>query len=452
MPSDRRRRSPALRPLPAALAAAVALAAAGPAVRAGAAGQAGDAAAAERLATVRRVLSEVPLVDGHNDLPWQVRERAAGKLSGLDLAADLSGLDPALHTDLGRLREGGVGAQFWSVYVPVEMAGAEAVQATLEQIDVVTRLAARYPDTFELASTADDVERIHRAGRIASLVGVEGGHSIGGSLAVLRQLHRLGARYMTLTHWKGHEWADAATSPPRHGGLSEFGREVVREMNRLGMLVDLSHVSPETMHDALDVAEAPVVFSHSSAAAVVDFPRNVPDDVLRRLPDNGGVVMITFVPSFVSGAALAHYAGREAEKERLGAIHPGSPARVKAEIAAWDARNPAPRATLAEVADHVDHVRRVAGIDHVGLGSDFDGIRAVPEGLEDVSTYPALLAELLARGYTPEEIGKVAGANALRAMRRAEEVAARLGRERGPSEALLADYPPPPPEPDDEID
>jgi len=484
MPSTRRRASvprPPVRPaaragiLAAALALAVAAAlvaaagfgvgaqaaAAGPpgapagasGAAAGAGAQAGsDAAAAERLATVRRVLAEVPLVDGHNDLPWQVRERAAGKLAGLDLAADLTGLDPALHTDVARLRQGGVGAQFWSVYVPVEMAGAEAVQATLEQIDVVTRMASRHPDVFELATTAGEVERIHRSGRIASLVGVEGGHSIGGSLAVLRQLHRLGARYMTLTHWKGHEWADAATSPVRHGGLSEFGREVVREMNRLGMLVDLSHVSAATMHDALDVAEAPVVFSHSSAAGVVDFPRNVPDDVLRRLLDNGGVVMVTFVPSFVSAESLAHYAAREAEKERLATIHPGDRERAAAELAGWDARHPAPRATLAEVADHVDHVRRVAGIDHVGLGSDFDGISSVPVGLEDVSTYPALLAELLARGYTAEEIGKVAGANVLRAMRRAEEVAAHLQAERGPSEALLTDYPPPPPEPAEEDD
>ena len=449
----RARTAPAARPpaLPAvATVLTLVLAIPGPAAALAAQTEAG--AAAERLATVRRVLAEVPLVDGHNDLPWQVRERAAGKLSGLDLAEDLGGLDPALHTDVARLRAGGVGAQFWSVYVPVEMVGAEAVQATLEQIDVVTRLTARYPDVFELATTADDVERIHRAGRIASLVGVEGGHSIGGSLAVLRQLHRLGARYMTLTHWKGHEWADAATSPARHGGLSDFGREVVREMNRLGMLVDLSHVSAETMHDALDVAAAPVVFSHSSAAGVVDFPRNVPDDVLRRLPDNGGVVMVTFVPSFVSAEALAHYAAREAEKERLGVVHPGDLERAKAELAGWDERSPAPRATLAQVADHVDHVRRVAGIDHVGLGSDFDGISAVPEGLEDVSTYPALLAELLARGYTGEEIGKVAGANALRAMRRAEAVAARLRAERGPSEAILPDYPPPPPEPESEID
>lgn len=439
-------------PLRRSLVLVVAALALGPAVASAQPAQTADDGSAERMATVRRVLAEVPLIDGHNDFPWQVRERAAGKLAGLDLASDLTGLDPALHTDIERLRRGGVGAQFWSVYVPVEMEGADAVKATLEQIDVVTRMAARHPETFELATTADEIERIHRSGRIASLIGVEGGHSIDGSLAVLRQLHRLGARYMTLTHWKGHEWADAATSPARHGGLSDFGREVVREMNRLGMLVDLSHVSAETMHDALDVAEAPVIFSHSSAAGVLDFARNVPDEVLRRLPDNGGVVMVTFVPVFVSGEALAHYAAREAEKERLKAVHPGDLERIRGELAAWDGRNPAPRATLAQVADHVDHVRRIAGIDHVGLGSDFDGISAVPLGLEDVATYPALLAELLARGYTAEEIGKVAGRNALRALRGAEQVAARLQSERGASEAILSDYAAPPPEPESEID
>ncbi len=411
-----------------------------------------DEAAAQRLATVRRVLAEVPLVDGHNDFPWEVRERGGGKLSALDPSQDLSALDPPIHTDIARLRAGGVGGQFWSVYVPVSMAGAEAVEATLQQIDVVHRMVERYPDTFELARTADDVERIHRAGRIAALIGVEGGHSIDDSLAVLRMFHRLGAGYMTLTHWKGTDWADAATSPPRVGGLTGFGREVVREMNRLGMLVDLSHVAPATMHAALDVTAAPVIFSHSGARALVDFSRNVPDDVLARLADNGGVVMVDFVPSFGSGEVLAWSAARDGETKRLASLFPGEPERAAAGLEEWERVHPRPRATIADVADQIDHVRAVAGVDHVGLGSDFDGITSTPVGLEDVSTYPALLAELLRRGYSAEEVGKVAGGNVLRAMRAAEGVAARLRAERPASEAVFADYPAPPPPPaaDDE--
>jgi membrane dipeptidase len=403
--------------------------------------------AAEGRAAVERILERVPLIDGHNDLPWQVRERVERRLSELDLGSDLTGLEPALHTDIGRLRAGGVGGQFWSVYVPVEYEGADAVTATLEQIDVVTHLVHAYPETFELALTADDVERIHREGRIASLIGVEGGHSIDDSLAVLRQLYRLGARYMTLTHWKGTDWADAATSPARHGGLTDFGREVVREMNRLGMLVDLSHVSADTMRDVLEVAEAPAIFSHSGAAALNPHPRNVPDDVLARLADNGGVVMVDFVPGFVSAEAMAYWAAREAEEARLKVHHPAEPEKVRELVAAWREANPPPAVTLAEVADHIDHVRKIAGSDHIGLGADFDGVRDLPEGLEDVSTYPALLAELLARGYGEEEVAGIAGGNVLRALRGAEAAAARLRSERGPSEALLADYPPPAPEP-----
>ena len=435
--------------LAAALAGALVLlaAAAPPAAAQEAAGE-GRAADAELLARARAVLDRVPLIDGHNDFPWQVRERASGKLSGLELSDDLSVLDKPTHTDLARLREGGVGGQFWSVYVPVSTEGPLAVKATVEQIDVVHRMARRYPDALELALTADDVVRIHGEGRVASLIGVEGGHSIDNSLAVLRSLYDLGARYMTLTHWRGHDWADAATAEARHDGLSEFGLEVVREMNRLGMLVDLSHVSAATMHDALDVAEAPVIFSHSSAFGAAAHPRNVPDDVLARLAENGGVVMVTYVPGFVSRAAMEYWAESEAAEARFEVLHTGDPAAAEAALAAWKVENPAPVVTLAQVADHVDYLREKVGIAHIGLGSDFDGISSVPRGLEDVATYPALLAELLARGYGDEDVAKIAGLNALRAMRGAEAAAARLSAGRGPSEAILADYPPPPPVPE----
>jgi membrane dipeptidase len=372
------------------------------------------------LARARAILRRVPLVDGHNDLPWQYPKRGLA-LDSLDLTRDLSGLKPALHTDLPRLRRGGVGAQFWSVYVEAERPAPEWVPATLEQIDLVHRMVARYPQDLEMAYTAADIERIHAKGRVASLIGVEGGHSIQGSLGVLRQLHRLGARYLTLTHSLNTPWADSATDKSQHGGLTDFGREVVREMNRLGMLVDLSHVSPETMHDTLDSTAAPVVFTHSSARALADHARNVPDDVLRRLPKNGGVVMITFVPSFVSSEVLAV---EMVERDRLKALYPDQPAKISAEMEAWRRRAEVPRATLAQVADHFDHVRRVAGADHVGIGSDFDGVTALPVGLEDVSRYPDLLAELLRRGWTEEEMEKAAGRNLLRAMRGVEKVAA----------------------------
>lgn len=403
---------------------------------------------AELVKQARRILDRVPLIDGHNDLPWQYRERADRKLGELDIATDLSGLEEPLHTDIARLRSGGVGGQFWSVFVPVSMEGPLAVQATMEQIDVVHRLNRRYPDTFEMALTADDVERVHGEGKIASMIGIEGGHSINNSLAVLRLLYDLGSRYMTLTHWRGHDWADAATSEARHDGLSEFGEEVVREMNRLGMLVDLSHVSAATMKDALDVTEAPVIFSHSSAFGVAPHPRNVPDEVLARLADNGGVVMVTYVPGFVSAAAAQYWADGSGMGERFKVMHVGDPAAAAAALEAWRAENPPPKVTLAEVADHIDYLRDQAGVDHIGLGSDFDGISAVPEGLEDISTYPALLAELLRRGYSEADVAKIAGENVLRVMRGAEAVAARLNGEGAPSEALLGDYPELPPEPE----
>lgn len=394
--------------------------------------------AADRVQHARQLLDEVPLIDGHNDLPWQLRERVKNHLAALDLRQDQTGLTPALHTDIPRLRQGGVGGQFWSVYVPVEVAGAEAIRMVLEQIDDVHRLAEVYPDTFELAATADDVVRIHKAGRIASLVGMEGGHSIDNSLAVLRQLYAAGARYMTLTHSKNDDWADSATDDPKHGGLTPFGKEVVREMNRLGMLVDLSHTSPKTMKDALAVAQAPVIFSHSSARALTDHPRDVPDDVLALVKANGGVVMVTWVPSFVSIEARRHGAEKDAAEARLKALYSGDPEGRKRATEAWDQEHPAPRATLAQVADHMDHVRQVAGIDHVGIGGDLDGVTALPLGLDrGVSQYPALLAELLARGWSDEEVKKAAGGNVLRVMREAEAVARRLQKERPASDALI---------------
>lgn len=328
------------------------------------------------------------LFDGHNDLPWQIREQAGGSFDRLDIALP----QPRLHTDLPRLKTSGLKAQFWSVYVPVEaLAVNRSLSQTLEQIQIVRTMLQRYPDRFELALTADDVERIARSGKIASMIGVEGGHSIEDSLQVLQQLHKLGARYMTLTHTKTLNWADSSADKPRSGGLAPFGEDVVREMNRLGMLVDLSHVSIDTMHDALRVSRAPVIFSHSSARAICDHPRNVPDEVLKLLPANGGVVMINFYSGFIART-------EELKRDRKA------------------------RGTLATVADHIEHVIKVAGIDHVGIGSDFDGINSVPVGLEDVSKYPALTQELLNRGHKREAIHKVLGGNILRVLREAERV------------------------------
>jgi membrane dipeptidase len=393
-----------------------------------------DPAAARRLAQARRLLERAPLVDGHNDLPWRMREQ---KPRYDWTAFDIRKPQPTFHTDIQRIRAGGLGGQFWSVYVPGTLQGEEAVTATLEQIDAVQEMLRRYPHTFEAARTADDVERIARAGRVASMMGMEGGHSIDRSLAALRQFSRMGVGYMTLTHNVTLPWADAATDVAKSGGLSPFGEEVVREMNRLGMLVDLSHVSPDTMRDALRVTEAPVIFSHSSARAICDVPRNVPDDVLGEVKKNGGVVMVTFVPGFIAPEAGPRHARREAERERLKALPQSTPAAVTAALEAWDKANPGPKATLSQVADHIDHLRKVAGIDHVGIGGDFDGISTVVAGLEDVSTYPALFAELLRRGYGEDDLRKIAGRNVLRAMRGAEEVARRLQKTRQPSLATI---------------
>lgn len=382
----------------------------------------------------RAIHGQVPLIDGHNDYPWALR----GLDPGRDLAkADITKSVPSLMTDIPRLRAGGLGGQFWSVYVPSTMPAPEAVVATLEQIDIVHRMLKRWPETFELALTADDVDRAFKRGRIASMIGMEGGHSVDSSLATLRMMYALGARYMTLTHNNNTPWADAAADKPAHGGLTAFGEELVREMNRLGMLVDLSHVSPDTMDDALRVAQAPVIFSHSSARAIADVPRNVPDAILQRLPKNGGVVMVSFVPGFTSPGVVAHDRRSSAERTRLQQAMPNDAAGVNKAMDAWRTANPAPRATVAQVADHVDHIRKVAGIDHIGLGGDFDGITEVVQGLEDVSTYPALTAELLKRGYSDDDVKKVIGLNVLRAWRQAERVAADLQKQRGPSTATL---------------
>jgi membrane dipeptidase len=375
-----------------------------------------------------------PLIDGHNDYPWALREN--------NIERDINKLDirnsqPTIMTDIPRLRQGGLGGQFWSVYVPATMQGQTAVRTTFEQIDIVHRMVKKYPETFELARTAADVERIFKAGKIASLIGMEGGHAIDNSLATLRMFYAVGARYMTLTHGSNIAWADSGTDVPKVGGLTKFGEEVVREMNRMGMLVDLSHTSPDTMDDALRVSEAPVIFSHSVARALNDHGRNVPDSILEQLPKNGGVVMVTFVPGFLSPEVNAHGKRQQAERDRLRALYPNDAAKVDAEVKTWLAANPEPRATLAQVADHIDHIRKVAGIDHIGIGSDFDGITSVPAGLEDVSTYPALTAELLKRGYSDGDVRKVLGQNVLRALRRAEEVAARLQKEREPSTATI---------------
>jgi membrane dipeptidase len=396
---------------------------------------------------IDRVLMQTPLIDGHNDLPWEIRERYKSDFAAIDLRSDTQHLpvgidEAAFMTDIPRLRAGMVGGQFWSVWIPVNVPGPEAVQMTLEQIDLVKRMAARYPADFEMAYTAADIRRIHKSHRIASLIGIEGGHQINNSLPVLRQMYDAGARYMTLTHSNNTGWADSATDAPAHNGLTPFGVQVVREMNRLGMLVDLSHVSAATMRAALASSQAPVIYSHSSARALDDHPRNVPDDILQALAVNGGVVMVNFAPPYVSAARNQWQADRAAEQTRynsppFGGLYIGQPDRAKAALAAWDASHPRPVTTLAQVADHIDHIRQVAGIDHVGLGSDFDGIPDAPVGLEGVDRYPALLAELMRRGWSDADIAKLAGENVLRVMAAAEKVSAQLRTSTAPSTATF---------------
>lgn len=384
------------------------------------------------LGEARELLAEFPVVDGHNDLPWALREQVRYDLAARDIATDQSA---HLHTDLARLRAGGVGAQFWSVYVRSDQPGA--VTATLEQIDCVRQLIARYPQDLRAALTAADMEAGRAEGRIASLMGAEGGHSIDNSLATLRGLYALGVRYMTLTHNDTIDWADSATDEPRAGGLTAFGREVVREMNRLGMLVDLSHVAATTMRDALDTSTAPVIFSHSSSRAVCDHPRNIPDDVLERLPANGGVAMVTFVPKFVLQAAVDWTAAADDNMRAHGFHHLDTTAEAMRVHRAFEEAHPRPVATVSTVADHLDHMREVAGVDHLGIGGDYDGTAFTPDGLSDVSGYPNLIAELLDRGWSTTDLAKLTWHNAVRVLGAAEDVARDLRSRTAPSNATL---------------
>jgi membrane dipeptidase len=384
------------------------------------------------LDEARALLAEFPVVDGHNDLPWALREQVRYDLDARDIATDQSA---HLHTDLARLRAGGVGAQFWSVYVRSDLPGA--VTATLEQIDCVRQLIARYPADLRAALTAADMETARGEGRIASLMGAEGGHSIDNSLAALRGLYGLGVRYMTLTHNDNIAWADSATDEPAVGGLSPFGHEVVREMNRLGMLVDLSHVAASTMRDALDTSVSPVVFSHSSSRAICDHPRNIPDDVLERLPSNGGVAMVTFVPKFVLQAAVDWTAAADENMREHGFHHLDTTAEAMKLHRVFEESNPRPVAVVSTVADHLDHMREVAGVDHIGIGGDYDGTAFTPDGLSDVSGYPNLIAELLDRGWSRADLAKLTWQNAVRVLGAAEDVARDEQSRRGPSNATL---------------
>ncbi|MEU9536353.1 dipeptidase [Streptomyces sp. NPDC048213] len=388
----------------------------------------------DRLDRARELLAEYPVVDGHNDLPWALREQVNYDLAVRDIATDQSA---HLHTDIPRLRAGGVGAQFWSVYVRSDLAGDAAVSATLEQIDVVAELLERYPADLRRALTADDMEAARAEGRIASLMGAEGGHSIDNSLGTLRGLYALGVRYMTLTHNDNIAWADSATDEPGVGGLSPFGHEVVREMNRTGMLVDLSHVAATTMRDALATSEAPVMFSHSSSRAVCDHPRNIPDDVLALLPANGGIAMATFVPKFVLPEAVAWTRAADENLRAHGLHHLDTTERAMKLHAAFEAANPRPAATVATIADHLDHMREVAGVDHIGIGGDYDGTAFLPQGLESVAGYPNLIAELLRRNWSAADLAKLTWQNAVRVLRSAEDVARDLRTRRGPSHATI---------------
>ena len=380
------------------------------------------------VALAKKVLSTTPLIDGHNDLPWRIREDKAGMamdVVGYDLRAKTPG-----HTDFARTKAGMLGGQFWSVYIPGEIKDSGYARVQLEQIDLAKRIIERYPDKMQFCPTALCLRQAFADGKIGSMLGMEGGHAIENSLGALRAFYDLGARYMTLTHNVTLDWADAALHTATHGGLTRFGEEVVREMNRLGMLVDLSHVSPATMSDALNVTESPVIFSHSSARALDNHPRNVPDSILARLPRNGGVVMIAFVTSFISQKRNDHGNARNARQAELRRMYPNDAGRVTSEMGAWDAANPLPKVTLSEVADHIEHVRKVASVENIGIGSDFDGIDDVIDGLEDVSTFPALFAELARRGWTEADLRKVAGENVLRVIETNEKVAARLRKER----------------------
>jgi len=386
----------------------------------------------EAMRIAEKVLKASPIFDGHNDLPWVIRENFAGNVEGYDISVKAQ-----FDTDIPRLREGRVGAQFWSVYVPSSLSPLEAMTAQLEQIDIAHRIISMYPDDLILATSVADIEQARSQGKIASLLGIEGGHTIGNSMGALRSYYDLGVRYMTLTHFHSNDWADSATDTARHEGLNEFGREVVREMNRLGMLVDISHVSPATMNDVLDISEAPVMFSHSSAYALTDSPRNVPESVLKRVTENGGVVMVTFVPGFVMQERRDWEVGMipllktvttDAEWKKVGETY-------------REEHGQPPIATLSHVADHVEHVAKVAGFDHVGIGGDFYGATGdeLIDGLEDVSKYPALIAELARRGWTEANLAKLTQGNVLRVFAEAEKTAQRLRKERLPSLATIND-------------
>ncbi|MBI2775999.1 MAG: membrane dipeptidase [Chloroflexi bacterium] len=394
-----------------------------------------DAPSDQYLDRAIEILERSPLIDGHNDLAIELRERVGGiGVSSVDLRGRVEGLD----TDIPRLRAGRVGGQFWSVWVPADLPEERALPMALEQLDIADGFAARYPDAFGRAGTANEVEAVFASGRIASLMGLEGGAMIASSLPILRTFFARGIRYMTLTHWKTTRWADSATDAPRHGGLTAFGREVVREMNRLGMLVDLSHVAPSTMSAALEVVEAPVIFSHSGAFAVNGHARNVPDEILRRIPANGGVVMAVFLGQFVSEAVRRHVQPAEGLQEAFERDHPDAPPAAAREVrTAWLAANPPPPTTIGQLVDHIDHLARVMGPQHVGIGSDFDGGDLLPVGMEDVSRFPWLIAELLRRGYSDDDVSGIAGGNVLRVMRGAEAAAARIQAERQASEATI---------------
>lgn len=382
-------------------------------------------------ATAEAALRKAPVFDGHNDVPWSLRARVDNMINNFDFhdtshtaKPGATSPEPMMHTDLVRLRKGRVGAQFWSVYVPSNTNEAQAVQQTLEQIDVMKRLVARYPGDMMLAANSAELEKGMKAGKIAGMLGMEGGQSIGSSLAVLRDMYELGARYMTLTHGKNTPWGDSATDAPQHGGLTDFGHQVVREMNRIGMIVDLSHVSEATMKDALATSKAPVMFSHSGVRAVNDHPRNVPDNVLPLVKANGGIVMVVLLPAFLDADVRAQGLARTAEQARLKALYPGDPAAATKALAAWDKANPVPTTNIAKVADHIDHIRKLAGIDHIGLGGDYDGMDSAPVGMEDVSGYPALFVELAKRGYSQADLEKIASGNMLRVLKAVEAYAA----------------------------
>jgi membrane dipeptidase len=382
-------------------------------------------------AVAEAALKKAPVFDGHNDVPEQLRERLRNMINDFDFRDTTDTARPdadppeiAMHTDLQRLRKGHVGAQFWSVYVPANPDEPQAIQQTLEQIDVIKRLVARYPNDMMLATNSAELEKAMKAGKIAGMIGMEGGHSIGGSLAVLRQMYDLGARYMTLTHSRNIAWADSATDAPAHDGLTDFGIQLVREMNRIGMIVDLSHTSEATMKDALAASKAPVMFSHSGVRAINPHPRNVPDSVLPLVKANGGIIMVVLLPSFLDADVRAQGLARTAEQARLKAMYPGDPAAAAAGLKAWDAGHPAPTTDVAKVADHIDHIRKTIGIDHIGLGGDYDGMDSAPVGMEDVSGYPALFVELARRGYSQADLEKIASGNMLRVLKAVEAYAA----------------------------